>query len=93
MYETGDLLHNRHHQAKRESKTGDNNAPKKKRIRAKCSSDGCTNNARKGGVCTRHAGGTEKIKTCSHEGCTNVARKGGVCRRHGAKQKICSHEG
>jgi hypothetical protein len=71
---------------------GDNHAPKKKRIRTKCSSDGCTNVARKGGVCVRH-GGTEKIKTCSHEGCTNVSRKGGVCASHGAKQKTCSNEG
>ena len=34
---------------------GKNNAPKKKRIRTKCSSEGCTNNAQIGGVCIRHA--------------------------------------
>ena len=40
-----------------------------------CSSDGCANQARKGGVCVRHGA---KVKRCSREGCTNQAQKGGV---------------
>ena len=56
-----------------------------------CSHHGCTNYAKKGGVCSRHGA---KKPTCSHEGCTNGAVKGGVCWRHGAKVplKICSHD-
>ena len=72
--------------------TGDNNAPKKKHIRTKCSADGCTNVAKKGGVCVSHGA---KRKTCSHEACTNIALTGEVCMRHGGtvKIKICRHEG
>jgi len=64
---------------------GRDNSPKKKRIRAKCSADGC--NMRYGA----------KKKICSHEGCTSFAQKGGVCySSHGAPRpapKACSHEG
>ena len=72
--------------------TGDNNAPKKKRIRTKCSADGCTNIAMKGGVCIRHGA---KKKTCSHDGCNNQVVNSGVCTLHGAKRvrKTCNHEG
>ena len=56
----------------------------------KCSSEGCTNLARRGGVCIKHGA---KAKICSAEGCMNVAVKGGVCIRHGAKTKRCSTEG
>jgi len=55
-----------------------------------CSSEGCTNKARKGGVCMKHGA---KVKRCSSEGCTNYAVKGGVCMKHGAKVKRCSSEG
>ena len=58
----------------------------------RCSSDGCTNQAQKGGVCTRH-GATREYKRCSTEGCTSFALKGGVCMKHGAKKKLCSVEG
>eukprot|EP00984_Skeletonema_dohrnii_P017830 scaffold8189_cov107-Skeletonema_dohrnii-CCMP3373.AAC.11 len=56
------------------------------------SSEGCTNNAVKRGVCGTHRA---KVKQCSSEGCTNHAKKGGVCWRHGAKAyvKLCSSEG
>ena len=56
-----------------------------------CSSEGCTNQAHKGGVCVRHGA---KVKLCSSEGCTNQVRQGGACRRHGAKvkRKLCSRE-
>jgi hypothetical protein len=45
----------------------------------RCSSEGCSNQAVKGGVCMRHGA---KTKRCSHEGCTNRAVKEGMCRRH-----------
>ena len=64
----------------------------KKQCKKKCSADGCTNIAKKGGVCVRH-GAEMKHKLCSRDGCTNLAKKGGVCRRHGAKGKECSSEG
>jgi hypothetical protein len=47
----------------------------------RCSNEGCTNQAQKGGVCIRHGA---KVKRCSSEGCMNNSLKGGVCRRHGA---------
>jgi hypothetical protein len=46
-----------------------------------CSHEGCTNVARKLGVCCVHGA---VLKRCSHEGCTNQAQKRGVCIRHGA---------
>ena len=54
---------------------------KKKKVK-ECSSEGCTNHAKRGGVCRRHGA---KEKQCSSEGCKNIAKKGGVCWRHGAK--------
>eukprot|EP00984_Skeletonema_dohrnii_P004456 scaffold1583_cov123-Skeletonema_dohrnii-CCMP3373.AAC.6 len=58
----------------------------------KCNFEGCTNQARSGGVCRRHGA---KAKKCNSEGCTNFAQNGGVCWRHGAKAKAkkCSSEG
>ena len=53
--------------------------------RKKCSHEGCTNNAVKGGVCVRH-GAKHSRKRRSEEGCTNYAMK------HYAKLKTCSHE-
>ncbi len=47
----------------------------------RCSSEGCTNVAKKGGVCIKHGA---KVKRCSSDECTNIAVKGGVCKRHGA---------
>jgi len=64
--------------------------PQKKRIKKRCSTEGCTHQAVKGGVCVRHGA---KAKRCSNEGCTNVVVQGGVCIRHGAKVKRCSNEG
>ena len=71
---------------KRRSGDGGGKARKKKR----CSEEGCTNEAKKGGVCIRHGA---KVKLCSSEGCTNNAQKGGVCIKHGAQVKLCSSEG
>jgi len=57
----------------------------------RCSSEGCTNIALKGGLCWTHG---EKPK-CSASECTNYAIAGGVCWSHGAKRKLkpCSIEG
>jgi hypothetical protein len=38
----------------------------------RCSSEGCTNGAVKGGVCKRHGA---KVKRCSSNGRTNQAQK------------------
>ena len=59
-----------------------------------CTADGCTNHAKRRGVCIRH-GAKVVHKRCSSEGCPNVAQVGGVCVRHGAKRarKSCSIEG
>ena len=47
-----------------------------------CSNEGCSTQAKKGGVCFRHGA---KVKLCSIEGCTNYVQRNGVCIRHGAK--------
>ena len=58
-----------------------------------CCFEGCDNQIRAGGVCSRH-GAKQTRRTCSMEGCTNHARsKGDLCVTHGAKTKRCSHEG
>ncbi|KAK1744057.1 hypothetical protein QTG54_005654 [Skeletonema marinoi] len=75
----------------RSDKGSENGQVKKRRlVTYRCSSEGCKNNAVKGGVCWRHGA---KKKLCSSDGCTNHAKKGGVCWRHGAKIKLCSSEG
>jgi hypothetical protein len=58
----------------------------------RCSHDGCTNQAKQGGVCITHG---SVVKRCSHKGCTKQAQKGGVCWIHGASKlrKRCRHEG
>ena len=49
---------------------------------------GCTNQARKGGVCVTHGA---NVKRCSFEGgCTNQAVKDGLCITHG---KRCNFKG
>ena len=60
-----------------------------------CSQEGCTNLAKKGGVCISYRA-KPKREICSHEECTDKALKVGVCIRHGAApytKKLCSHEG
>jgi hypothetical protein len=61
------------------------------KVKALCCFEGCNNQIRAGGVCSRH--GAKQIRTCSKEGCTKQAQLGGVCVAHGAKTKLCSHEG
>ena len=58
----------------------------------RCSSDGCTNLAQKGGVCIKHGATVKRKKRCSHDGCTKQAKNGGLCMKHGAKVKRCSIE-
>lgn len=55
----------------------------------RCSHEGCTHGAKKGGVCS-HTHHVLVFKHCSQEGCTNQAILGGVCVTHGA-MKRCSH--
>ena len=92
---------------KRRRNQGDNdkivdNAPKKKRIRTKCSADGCNNIAQKGGICRMH--GANKLEhtpkwgdqTCATDGCENKAYVvGGNCTKHGGKRlnAKCSIDG
>lgn len=54
-------------------------------IRKRCSREGWTNGAVKGGVCITHGA---VVKHCSFEGCANGAKKGGVCRRHGVMLEV-----
>lgn len=73
------------------------------RVKRICSREGCTQLAKKGGVCQqggvciKHRAKGSPKKRCSSEGCTSQAQKGGVCIKHGAKfasrRKICSREG
>ena len=67
---------------------------RKKYDRKICSADGCTNIAKKGGMCNRHGAKVEYKRRSSH-GCTNQAKKGGVCIKHGAKVEVnrCRSEG
>ena len=64
--------------------------PRGKRARKICSHEGCTTQARKGGICIKH--GAEQ-KRCSHYGCANAALNRGVCISHGAVRKSCNVEG
>ena len=73
---------------KRKSSSTCMELPPKKR----CSSDGCTNQVVKSGVCIRH-GATWTKKKCSREGCSNFAMNGGVCIMHGARKRLCRMEG
>ena len=62
----------------------------KKRKHADCSVQGCTSQAKLGGVCVKHGA---RVKRCTHPGCRNQAVKGGVCVGHGAKVKRCNSVG
>jgi len=66
--------------------------PIKKQTRRLCSVEGCTKQAKKGGICIKHGA---KVRKCSHEGCTNNALKSGLCIRHGAKitRRTCKFQG
>jgi hypothetical protein len=59
----------------------------KGRKHKRCSFVGCTNGAKKGGVCITHGAKVTPIKRCSIEGCTNGAKKEGVCISHHGQQQ------
>mmetsp|Transcript_6597 Transcript_6597/g.7203 ORF Transcript_6597/g.7203 Transcript_6597/m.7203 type:complete len:659 (+) Transcript_6597:633-2609(+) len=61
-----------------------------KRIRRKCTVDGCSNRVVQGGLCISHGA---KRKTCKHPGCTKNVKKAGLCSTHGPARKRCEHEG
>jgi hypothetical protein len=61
-----------------------------KRIRKRCSVDGCEKGVQVGGVCISHGA---DIKRCSVDGCEKQARSGGLCISHGAEVKRCSVDG
>ena len=60
-------------------------------VKPLCKFEGCKNQIRAGGVCSKH--GSKQMRACSKEGCTKQAQSGGVCVAHGAKTKRCSHVG
>eukprot|EP00984_Skeletonema_dohrnii_P012545 scaffold5103_cov115-Skeletonema_dohrnii-CCMP3373.AAC.3 len=66
---------------KEEEEQEDHNAPLKRTQWRKdkkiCSYNGCTNQAKVGGVCNRH-----RAKRCSRKGCRNIAKQGGMCQTH-----------
>jgi hypothetical protein len=50
--------------------------------------DGCTNQAKKGGVCITHGA---KKKQYIFEGCNTQSQRGGVCTRHCLKGGIVAN--
>ena len=61
-----------------------------KRVRRKCTIEGCPNRVVQGGLCISHGA---KRKQCSHPGCTKNVKKAGLCSTHGPARKKCDHEG
>jgi len=61
-----------------------------KRIRRKCTVQGCANRVVQGGLCISHGA---KRKTCKHPGCNKNVKKAGLCSTHGPARKRCEAEG
>ena len=61
-----------------------------KRIRRKCTVDGCPNRVVQGGLCISHGA---KRKTCKYPGCTKNVKKAGLCSTHGPARKRCEADG
>ena len=61
-----------------------------KRVRRKCTVDGCSNRVVQGGLCISHGA---KRKQCKHPGCTKNVKKAGLCSTHGPARKRCDAEG
>lgn len=61
-----------------------------KRVRRKCTVEGCPNRVVQGGRCISHGA---KRKTCKHPGCTKNVKKAGLCSTHGPARKRCEAEG
>ena len=68
---------------------GENKVVASTKVKPLCRFEGCKNQIRSGGVCSKH--GCKRMRTCSKEGCTKQAQSGGVCVDHGARTKHCSH--
>ena len=61
-----------------------------KRVRRKCTVEGCANRVVQGGLCISHGA---KRKTCKHPGCNKNVKKAGLCSTHGPARKRCEHPG
>eukprot|EP00977_Amphora_coffeiformis_P024051 scaffold14974_cov195-Amphora_coffeaeformis.AAC.58 len=61
-----------------------------KRVRRKCTVQGCGNRVVQGGLCISHGA---KRKTCKHPGCNKNVKKAGLCSTHGPARKRCDHPG
>eukprot|EP00980_Cylindrotheca_fusiformis_P013538 scaffold3450_cov114-Cylindrotheca_fusiformis.AAC.43 len=61
-----------------------------KRVRRKCTVDGCPNRVVQGGLCISHGA---KRKQCKHPGCTKNVKKAGLCSTHGPARKRCEAGG
>jgi hypothetical protein len=60
-----------------------------KRVRRKCTMNGCPNRVVQGGLCISHGA---KRKQCKHPGCTKNVKKAGLCSTHGPARKRCEYE-
>jgi len=61
-----------------------------KRVRRKCTIEGCENRVVQGGLCITHGA---RRKICKHPGCNKNVKKAGLCSTHGPARKRCEHEG
>jgi hypothetical protein len=57
-----------------------------KRVRRKCTVNGCVNRVVQGGLCISHGA---KRKLCGHPGCSKNVKKSGLCSSHGPARKRC----
>lgn len=61
-----------------------------KRVRRKCTFEGCPNRVVQGGLCISHGA---RRKQCKHPGCTKNVKKAGLCSTHGPARKRCDEAG
>jgi hypothetical protein len=61
-----------------------------KRIRRKCTVEGCLNRVVQGGLCISHGA---KRKICRHPGCSKNVKKAGLCSAHGPARRRCDAPG
>lgn len=61
-----------------------------KRVRRKCTVEGCPNRVVQGGLCISHGA---RRKLCKHPGCNKNVKKAGLCSSHGPARKRCETEG
>lgn len=61
-----------------------------KRLRRKCTVEGCENRVVQGGLCISHGA---RRKTCKHPGCPKNVKKAGLCSTHGPARKRCEFDG